>query len=119
MISRIGSAPALPVAPPTKSEDKTTGSFGESLESAIDSVNKQQVNADDRLVGLASGQETDLHGMSPRDVRQRRLGRRNPSLHPDERPQAGLARAAIEQARDEPALLGHRNQRLERIGEWL
>lgn len=38
------------------------GDFGASLRDAVDSVNREQVEADDHLVALASGQETDLHG---------------------------------------------------------
>jgi hypothetical protein len=40
-------------------------------------------------------------------------------FHADERSQARLAGATIEQARNEAALLGHRNQDLEHIGKRL
>lgn len=61
MINALGSVAAL--VPGVSGSGKATGaSFGESLEKAVDSVNQQQVEADQHLVGLASGKETDLHG---------------------------------------------------------
>lgn len=63
MIRTLGTPPAaLPIAPSPAGEGGGGTSFGESLESAIDAVNRQQVGADAHLVDLASGQDTDLHG---------------------------------------------------------
>jgi flagellar hook-basal body complex protein FliE len=67
MLARIGSNPGLPVTPSigglggaSKADDGE--SFGSSLEKAVDAVNRQQVGSDDKLAGLAKGQDTDIHG---------------------------------------------------------
>ncbi len=38
------------------------GSFADTLQNAMDSVNETQVGADDKLAELAAGQTPDLHG---------------------------------------------------------
>lgn len=37
-------------------------SFADTLQSALDSVNESQANADDKLAELAAGETPDLHG---------------------------------------------------------
>ena len=38
------------------------GAFGEKLAQAVDKVSDQQLQADDKLAKLASGEDTDIHG---------------------------------------------------------
>lgn len=60
MISGVG-AGAAAIVPATSGPETTGGSFGDTLERAVDSVNAQQNAADQQLVGLATGQDTNLH----------------------------------------------------------
>ncbi len=60
MISGVG-AGAAAIVPGTSGAEATGSSFGDTLEKAVDSVNEQQNAADERLVGLATGQDTNLH----------------------------------------------------------
>ena len=38
------------------------GAFGDKLAEAVDRVSDQQLQADDKLAKLASGEDTDIHG---------------------------------------------------------
>jgi flagellar hook-basal body complex protein FliE len=51
----------LPTAKPATTGTPST-SFADTLESALDSVNESQAQADDKLAELAAGKTPDLHG---------------------------------------------------------
>ncbi len=60
MITGVGAA-STPVPEVGGSAATGGGSFSDSLEGAVDAVNRQQVAADQQLVNLATGQDGNLH----------------------------------------------------------
>jgi len=65
MIDRIGSALSGAAGGTVSGVSGVGGdapSFAESLEKAVESVNREQNEGDGMLVGLAAGEHTDLHG---------------------------------------------------------
>lgn len=62
MVSRVGLAglAGLPELPPQQA--KPADGFAEVLETAVQGVEKKNLDADDQLRRLASGQDVDLHG---------------------------------------------------------
>jgi len=54
---------AVPLSPAEKEEKKASspGTFGELLQEALKKVNRQQVEAEEALQGLISGETQELH----------------------------------------------------------